>query len=103
LPGFGHPLYGGTDPRAAALLALLPADTVRDRLIAAMDRIGGKAPNVDFALVSLRRAAALPRGSALAIFAVGRTSGWIAHALEQHADGKLIRPRARYAGVAPAA
>lgn len=103
LPGFGHQLYAGTDPRAAALLSLLPADATRERLLSAMERIGGKAPNVDFALVALRRAAGLPRGSALAIFAVGRTSGWIAHALEQHADGKLIRPRARYAGVAPAA
>jgi citrate synthase len=103
LPGFGHQLYAGTDPRAAALLALLPADATRERLISAMDRIGGKAPNVDFALVALRRAAGLPRGSALAIFAVGRTVGWIAHALEQHADGKLIRPRARYTGVAPSA
>ena len=45
----------------------------------------------------------LPEGSALAIFATGRTAGWIAHALEQHHEGHLIRPRAIYAGPMPAA
>jgi citrate synthase len=101
LPGFGHPLYPDWDPRARTLLALLPPDPVREALLAAMESIGGKAPNVDFALAAVRRALGLPRGGALALFAVGRTAGWIAHALEQQADGRLIRPRARYAGVPP--
>jgi citrate synthase len=43
----------------------------------------------------------LKPGNALAIFAIGRTVGWIAQALEQQAEEKLIRPRARYAGPAP--
>jgi citrate synthase len=38
----------------------------------------------------------LPVGAAFATFAVGRTVGWIAHALEQWRDGTLIRPRAVY-------
>jgi citrate synthase len=43
----------------------------------------------------------LPAGAAFAVFAVGRTVGWIAHALEQWRDGTLIRPRAVYpAGIA---
>jgi citrate synthase len=101
LPGFGHPLYADADPRATALLKLLPADDTREALRDAMDRIGGKAPNVDFALASLRRALRLKPGSAFALFAIGRTVGWIAHALEQQAEDKLIRPRARYVGPAP--
>ena len=101
LPGFGHTLYRGEDPRATALLRLLPPDPTRDALRDAMDRIRGKAPNVDFALASMRRALRLQPGSALALFAIGRTVGWIAHALEQQAEDKLIRPRARYVGPAP--
>jgi citrate synthase len=103
LPGFGHPLYRDGDPRALALLPLLPPDPSREALRDAMDSIGGKLPNIDFALVALRRALGLAPGSALALFAIGRTAGWIAHALEQQADGKLIRPRARYVGAAPEA
>jgi citrate synthase len=101
LPGFGHPLYRNGDPRALALLPLLPPDPTREALHEAMDTIRGKQPNVDFALVSLRRALRLNPGSALALFAIGRTAGWIAHALEQQAEDKLIRPRARYTGPAP--
>lgn len=99
LPGFGHPLYPEGDPRAAALIALLPPDPLRDGLIAAMDRLG-KLPNVDFATGSLRRHLGLPRGAGLALFAIGRAAGWIAHALEQQATGRLIRPRARYSAAA---
>ncbi|RFB78767.1 helix-turn-helix domain-containing protein [Methylovirgula sp. 4M-Z18] len=99
VPGFGHhPLYPDGDPRAAALLPLLPQDAARDVLAQMMTETTGKRPNVDFALVSLRRAFRLPPGSALALFAIGRTAGWIAHALEQRQDDKLIRPRARYTG-----
>jgi len=101
LPGFGHPLYREGDPRALALLRLLPRDPTRDALREAMDAIRGVQPNVDFALVSLRRALRLKPGSALALFAIGRTAGWIAHALEQQAEDKPIRPRARYTGPAP--
>lgn len=101
LPGFGHPLYRDGDPRAVALLRLLPRDPTRDALCKAMDAIRGVQPNVDFALVSLRRALRLKPGSALALFAIGRTAGWIAHALEQQAEDKPIRPRARYTGPAP--
>ncbi len=98
LPGFGHPLYPDGDPRATALLALLPPDPLRADLLAAVERLG-KRPNIDFATVSMRRALRLPQGAALSLFAVGRTAGWIAHALEQRAEGKLIRPRARYEAV----
>jgi citrate synthase len=101
LPGFGHPLYPKGDPRARFLLGLLPADRVRDTLATAMSEIDGRHPNVDFALVAMRRSLGLPQGAALSIFAVARSVGWIAHALEQQAEGKLIRPRARYVGPSP--
>jgi citrate synthase len=58
-------------------------------------------PTVDFGVVTLCRALGLPAGSALALLGVGRVVGWIAHALEQYQEGRLIRPRARYAGELP--
>ncbi|MDQ3875888.1 MAG: hypothetical protein M3322_10165, partial [Actinomycetota bacterium] len=43
----------------------------------------------------------LPRDGAFVLFALGRSAGWIAHALEAAAGGTLIRPRARYVGPPP--
>jgi citrate synthase len=101
LPGFGHRLYPDGDPRAAALLATLdPGAWWRGMLGAAHD-LTGLRPNIDLALVALERTRQFPAGSALAIFAAGRSAGWIAHALEQRQDGRLIRPRAIYPGPGP--
>jgi citrate synthase len=44
----------------------------------------------------------LTRGAPLMLFAIGRSVGWIGHAIEQYATGQLIRPRAKYVGVPPA-
>ena len=63
----------------------------------------GERPNLDFALAALARVLRLPAASPLALFAIGRTIGWIGHAIEQYATGQLIRPRAKYVGVVPAA
>jgi citrate synthase len=58
---------------------------------------------VDFALAAMTRVAGLPPGSPLIVFAIGRSVGWIGHAIEQYATDRLIRPRAKYVGVPPAA
>ncbi len=98
LPGFGHRLYPAGDPRAAALFAAIKPGRFWQRLIAAGTALTGTPPNVDLALAALERRLDLPAGAALALFATGRTAGWIAHALEQRASGQLIRPRAHYVG-----
>ncbi len=98
LPGFGHPLYPVGDPRAAALLARTRLDPPTRETIAAAARLTGEAPNVDFALVALAHCHGLPADAPFILFLVGRTVGWLAHALEQQATGGLIRPRARYVG-----
>lgn len=112
VPGFGHRLYPEGDPRADTLLGLLqeiPVRTpfkasARERIDAARregELLTGKPASVDFALVALELTLGLPRGSALTLFALGRTVGWIAHAIEQYESGQLLRPRARYTGRAP--
>lgn len=99
LPGFGHRLYPQGDPRAGALFAVLPPEGIWAEMIAAAAALTGLRPTIDVALAMLEQRLALPPGAGLAVFATGRTVGWIAHALEQRADGRLIRPRAAYAGV----
>jgi citrate synthase len=61
----------------------------------------GAFPNCDYALAVLRRALDMPQGAETLMFAMSRTAGWIAHAIEQLESGQLIRPRARYIGPAP--
>ena len=108
VPGFGHPLYPDGDPRAKALFAaverVLP-DSDATAWLGAIERAGqqliGDHPTLDVGLVIVRRALGLPRGSALVLFALGRTAGWIAHAMEQYAADTLIRPRAAYVGPPP--
>jgi citrate synthase len=102
--GFGHPLYPHGDPRAKVLLAMLPggkAATFARELAAAAHAVLGEAPTIDFALVAVSRALGLPAGAALTLFAIGRTIGWIGHAIEQYAKDAIIRPRAKYIGEQP--
>jgi citrate synthase len=96
IPAFGHPLYPDGDPRAAALLSRIQLSPRARRLVEVMQSMTGIAPNIDFALLTVEKRLRLPTGAAFAMFAVGRTVGWIAHALEQWRDGTLIRPRAVY-------
>jgi citrate synthase len=107
IPGFGHPLYPDGDPRAAYLLDLLararPGEATSLALglaDVAAKRLGLR-PTIDLGLAATARALALPPGRALALFALGRTTGWVAHAIEQAATGQLIRPRAHYVGRPP--
>lgn len=56
---------------------------------------------IDFALAVLEHTLQLPYGAGLTLFALGRTAGWIGHALEQYQGQQMLRPRARYIGVPP--
>jgi citrate synthase len=107
LYGFGHPLYEDGDPRAEVLLELvLPhAPATRTRAVEALLAFGDQQalppPSVEFALAALAHSWQLIRGAGQAIFAVGRTAGWIAHALEEHKRRSLYRIRASYSGPQP--
>ena len=108
LPGLGQPLYPDGDPRALAIVEAMKAarpeagGRVAAAAVAAVE-LTAQYPNVDFALGATTGVLGLPPGSALGLFLVARTAGWIAHALEQYDNRVLIRPRARYIGPRPAA
>ena len=109
IDGFGHPLYGAGDPRARLLLDLLReryGKSAEYRFVKEFAQAGaattGEHPNIDFGLAAVGRVLNLPAGSPFTLFAIGRTVGWLGHAIEQYATGQLIRPRARYVGTPPA-
>jgi citrate synthase len=98
LSGFGHPLYPQGDVRASALLRGFAVPPEYEELRAAVDELAGERPNIDFALAAMTAGFRLPPDAPLVLFALARTVGWLAHAMEQALAGHLIRPRARYVG-----
>lgn len=108
IPGYGHIIYRTSDPRAKALHHLLqeiyphhPALKFANDLMATLEQLIDLPCNIDFMLATLARLLVLPPGGGPALFALGRTVGWLGHAIEQYQISHVIRPRARYIGVIP--
>jgi citrate synthase len=105
VPGLGHPIYRPGDARAGVLLEAVRAHASSHPVLSVAEAVLAEArqrklpePNVDFALAVLTRAAGMPIGSGEAIFAIARTAGWLAHALEEYAHRTHLRLRAVYIG-----
>ncbi|MFI8264920.1 citrate/2-methylcitrate synthase [Streptomyces sp. NPDC085665] len=110
VPGLGHRLYEGEDPRATALFARLegvpqagPAlAAAREVVATAAARRGGLHANVDLALAVLTVSCGMPAEAGETVFAVARTAGWMAHALEEYRERPLrMRPSGQYQGPRP--
>ncbi|MEV8535427.1 citrate synthase [Streptomyces sp. NPDC051211] len=110
VPGLGHRLYAGEDPRATALFARLaeleaaaPALAAARDVVAVTARQGrGLHANVDLALAVLTVSCGMPAEAGETVFAVARTAGWIAHALEEYGERPLrMRPSGQYTGPRP--
>lgn len=111
VPGFGHRVYRVDDARARVLRGMaksMAEATGRGQLFEVATRVydAMKARttlpvNVDFFSAVVYDALGIPPDFCTSIFAAGRVAGWCAHALEQYADNRLIRPRAEYTGSAP--
>jgi citrate synthase len=112
LYGFGHRVYKTEDPRAVVLHAIARrvADPARLRLAEEVERVALEAlrrakpgarlyTNVEYYSAVVLEAVGLPPGLFTPTFAVARTTGWAAHALEQAEDNRLIRPEMEYVGV----
>jgi citrate synthase len=105
IPGFGHSVYRGQDGRGAVLLQRVREAAPDHDGLAAAGAVLAEARrrrlpelNVDFALAVLTTVAGMASGAGEAIFAVARTVGWLAHALEEYANPTRLRLRAAYAG-----
>ncbi|WP_336205550.1 citrate synthase [Nonomuraea sp. LPB2021202275-12-8] len=105
IPGFGHSVYKNGDARGRLLLDLLAqAAPGHDRLAVAqavLDEVRRRRlpeRNIDFALAALVAVTGMVSGAGEAVFAIARTAGWLAHAMEEYARGSLLRLRASYVG-----
>lgn len=115
LMGFGHRIYRVRDPRADALKTAVQllgrSGRPSDRLAQAeaveriaLDVLRTAKPgrvletNVEFYTALLLEAVGFPPRAFTCVFAMGRVIGWLAHAREQQATGRLIRPQSRYVG-----
>lgn len=108
VPGFGHKVYEGPDPRAVVLLAALRRARPPRSVIAAVDAVAaivaadeGPHPNIDFALGAFAEATDMVAGAGEAMFVLARCAGWIAHGLEEYPHALRYRIRAAYTGPVP--
>jgi citrate synthase len=115
LMGFGHRVYRVQDPRSdvvKAVVSRLNSDLGRLRYAEAVEAaalavLAKRKPNrslqtnLEFYTALLLEGLGIPRDAFTGVFAVARVVGWIAHALEQQAGGRLIRPQSDYVGPVP--
>jgi citrate synthase len=116
LMGFGHRVFRIRDPRAEVLRAAIAsleanpgrlafAREVETKALAALARCKpGRSlqTNIEMNAALLLEALGVPRDAFTQVFAVARSVGWLANAMEQQKTGRMIRPASRYIGPRPA-
>ena len=109
--GFGHRVYKNGDPRSDIIkeyskqLSLSKLKYSNQLLYNISDKIEGIMinekkifPNVDFFAASAYHQCGIPTEFFTPIFVISRTSGWVAHIIEERKENKLIRPSSKYIG-----
>lgn len=115
LMGFGHRVYKTYDPRGAALKKVvqqfsqgnqlfelsLYVEKLAVRLLEEYKPGRHLYPNLEFWAAGVLRTIKLPRTLYTPTFCLSRIGGWTAHAMEQAAHNRLIRPTCIYVGPTP--
>ncbi|MDX6434098.1 MAG: citrate synthase [Streptosporangiaceae bacterium] len=108
IPGAGHSVYKSGDARGTFLFDLIRSAVPGHERLAAAEALLAELrarrlpePNIDFAVATLAAVTGMVTGAGEAIFAVARTAGWLAHALEEYERRSPLRPRAVYTGPPP--
>jgi citrate synthase len=106
--GFGHRVYKNGDPRAKILKGMSKelSEKTGNQKWFEMSKIiedtvvseKGLLPNVDFYSATVYYSMGIPMDLYTPIFAVSRTSGWLAHIFEQYSNNRIYRPRGEWVG-----
>ena len=109
--GFGHRIYKNGDPRNAIFKDLSEQLSKRPEgkpdlyhisthIEGMMEDLKGMYANADFYAASAYHQVGIPTYLFTPLFVIARTSGWIAHIVEQRSQNKIIRPSSAYVGPA---